>query len=39
MVLWLKNPTAAVQVTMEVQVQSPGPHNGLKGFGTAAAAV
>ena len=32
MAQWVKNPTAAAQVTMEVQVQSPAWHSGLKGW-------
>ena len=30
MVQWVKNPTAAAQVAVEVLVQSPAQHNGLK---------
>ena len=30
MVQWVKNPTAVVQVAVEVQVWSPAWHNGLK---------
>ena len=41
MVVWVKNPTAAAQVSVEAQIQSAAPtwHNGLKGFSVVATTV